>query len=178
MKHSCVMVGTLLLASLGTAGCVVESVENEGGEDALGEAEQALSSSPALRDFGQVQPQTTAWRTVTVDSQGVTVSGCQCGVSGQHFGVASCPTTFKGQRNVGVSFSAPASPGTYTGTFSITCGGPSSLSATSNLSAVAPIGVNHNGTLLRAGGAKPKAGRKAARQARTTGAARSTRRAR
>ncbi|WP_437766717.1 hypothetical protein WMF27_23065 [Sorangium sp. So ce281] len=172
------MVGTLLLASLGTAGCVVESVENGEGEDALGEAEQALASSPALRDFGQVPAQTTAWRTVTVDSQGVTLTGCQCSVSSQHFGVSSCPVSFKGQRNVNVSFTAPGSPGTYTATFGITCAGPSSPSATSDLSAVAPIGVNHNGTLLRAGGAKPKAGRKATRQARTTGAARSTRRAR
>ncbi|WP_437979509.1 hypothetical protein [Sorangium sp. So ce117] len=178
MKHSCVMVGTLLLASLGTAGCVVESLENEGGEDALGEAEQALASSPALRDFGQVQPQTTAWRTVTVDSQGVTLAGCQCSVSSQHFGVSNCPVSFKGQRNVDVSFAAPGSPGTYTATFSITCGGPSSPFASSNLSAVVPIGVNHNGTLLRAGGAKPRAGRKAARQARTTVSAPSRRRSR
>lgn len=178
MKQSCVMVGTLLLASLGTAGCVIESVENEGGEHALGEAEQALTSSPALRDFGQVQAQTTAWRTVTVDSQGVTLTGCQCSVSSQHFGVSSCPASFKGQRNVSVSFTAPGSPGTYTATFGITCGGSSSPSATSDLSAVVPIGANHNGTLLRAGGAKPRAGRKAALQARTTGTARSTRRPR
>ncbi len=176
MKKSCVMVGTLLLASLGASGCVADSVDGAGEEDALGEAAQALTADPEVRNFGTVSGQSTVWSSVVVDSQGASLSGCQCSMSSQYFGFSNCPTSFQGTRTVNVSFAPPSTPGAYIGTLSIMCSG--SVSGSSYVKAVVPIGANHNGTLLRVGGAK-KAGGKAGRRARTAaGAAPSSRRPR